>query len=80
MNLTNDKASFIEKKMKEFKLVDMREQYQTLISEAEETSESYLDFLIKLLSVEDEGKTVRRTEKLTHRACFEMPSSLEDIA
>lgn len=42
--------------MKQFKLVDMRNCYEDIIAEAEEESLGYMDFLIRLLSVEDEGK------------------------
>ena len=40
-------AAYIEARMKQFKLVDMREQYQELIRVASEQSMTYEDFLIK---------------------------------
>lgn len=55
---------YIETKMKQFKLVDMRQQYPDLIAEAEMTAMGYQDFLVRLLSVEEEGKNARRTGKL----------------
>lgn len=76
---TLSKEEYIESTMKKFKLVDMREQYADLISEAEAASLGYVDFLICLLSVEEEGKKHRRYEKLLGKACFESRSSLEDI-
>ena len=57
--------------MKRFKLVDMREQYQDLILEAESSSMDYETFLVRLLAAEEEGKIRRRTEKLRREAGFE---------
>ena len=65
--------------MKQFKLVDMREQYRDLILEAESSAMDYESFLVRLLSVEEEGKRGRRTEKLRREACFEAEKRLEDI-
>ena len=70
---------YIEARMKQFKLVDMREQYRDLITEAEAASMGYEDFLIRLLNVEEEGKRSRRTKKLCRKACFEAERHLEDI-
>src|SRR5699024_6031752 len=61
------------------KLVDMREQYRDLILEAESSAMDYESFLVRLLSVEEEGKRDRRTEKLRREACFEAEKRLEDI-
>jgi len=72
-------AEYIETMMKQFKLVDMREQYRDLILEAESSSMDYESFLIRLLAVEEEGKRGRRTEKLRKEACFESEKHLEDI-
>lgn len=77
--VNHDKEAYIEAKMKQFKLVDMREQYSDLIAEAEMTSLGYLDFLIRLLSVEEEGKKYRRYERLLGNARFESSTTLEDI-
>ena len=49
-------AEYIESMMKQFKLVDMREQYRDLILEAESSAMDYESFLVRLLSVEEEGK------------------------
>lgn len=73
------KNDFIIKKMKQFKLVDMREQCLDLIDEAEQDSLNYTDFLVRLLTVEDEGKHIRRTEKLKSKAGFDSTSRLSDI-
>lgn len=72
-------AEYIEAMMKNFKLVDMREQYRDLISEAESSAMGYEEFLVKLLNIEEEGKRDRRTRKLRKEACFEAEKSLEDI-
>ena len=77
VNQTN--AEYITAMMKQFKLVDMREQYQDLILEAEATSMDYETFLVRLLSIEEKGKRGRRTERLLKEACFEAEKRLEDI-
>ena len=71
-------AEYIKRMMKRFKLVDMREQYQDLILEAESTSMAYETFLVRLLAVEEEGKSRRRTEKLRREASFEFEKRLDD--
>lgn len=76
---TDEKEAYIKEKMKQFKLVDMRNCYTDITAEAEETSMGYMDFLIRLLSVEDEGKTARRVENLLEKANFDSASSLADI-
>ncbi|MBM7563021.1 IS21-like element helper ATPase IstB [Fusibacter tunisiensis] len=77
--ITQNKEEYIQTMMKQFKLVDMRDQYLDLINEAETASLGYMDFLVRLLSVEEEGKKNRRYEKLLDKACFESIASLEDI-
>ena len=72
-------AEYIKRMMKRFKLVDMREQYQDLILEAESSSMDYETFLVRLLAAEEEGKIRRRTEKLRREAGFESETRLEDI-
>lgn len=72
-------AEYMAAMMKQFKLVDMREQYQDLIQEAEASSMGYGAFLKHLLSVEEAGKRSRRTEKLRSAAGFEAEKHLEDI-
>ena len=56
-------AAYIEARMKQFKLVDMREQYQELIRVASEQSMTYEDFLIMLLQAEETGKKRRQAER-----------------
>lgn len=74
-----EKESYIEEKMKQFKLVDMRKHYPDIIAEAETLSLGYMDFLIRLLQMEEEGKTARRMENLLEAAHFDSCSSLADI-
>lgn len=76
---TAEKEAYIEEKMKQFKLVDMRNCYTDIIAEAEATSLGYMDFLIRLLSVEDEGKMNRRVANLIEKANFDSVSNLMDI-
>lgn len=73
------KEAYVDSMMKQFKLVDMRHQYVELINEAENASLGYLDFLVCLLSVEEEGKKIRRYERLLDKARFESTASLEEI-
>mgnify|MGYP003364862268 CR=1 FL=1 len=49
-------AAYIEARMKQFKLVDMREQYQELIRVASEQFMTYEDFLIMLSQAEETGQ------------------------
>jgi DNA replication protein DnaC len=65
--------------MKQFKLVDMRESYLSLIDEAESSGLGYKEFLVRLLEIEEDGKTCRRQGRLKKRACFEMEKTLENI-
>ncbi len=71
--------NYVEQTMKRFKLVDMREQYIDIIEQATQESMTYLDFLVRLLSVEEEGKNARREEALLDKASFDSVCVLEDI-
>ncbi|MGY3724208.1 DNA replication protein DnaC [Granulicatella balaenopterae] len=73
------KEEYIYEMMKNFKLVDMREQYMDIITEATNESLSYIDFLVRLIKVEEHGKLARRNSKLINSACFDITSTLEDI-
>ena len=50
-----EKAAYIEEKMKQFKLVDMREQFRDIIAGAQQESLGYMDFLVRLLSAGKKG-------------------------
>ena len=79
MQQINNQDTYIEEKMKQFHLIDMREQYDSLITEAEQTNLVYKDFLIRLLQIEEEGKSCRRSERLLKKASFESYKRLKDI-
>lgn len=79
MEMIKNPEAYVEETMKRFKLVDMREQYSDIIAEAERDSIGYMDFLVRLLSVEEEGKNARRREMLLEKANFDSPSTLDDI-
>lgn len=72
-------SDYITSKMKQFKLVDMKEQYPDLIAQARESRMDYEDFLLRLIQIEDEGKRSRRSSMLTAGAHFEALKYLEDI-
>lgn len=70
---------YIEAKIKQSKLVDMREQYTDLIRQAEERCLGYKDFLISLLKTEKTGKMMRQRERLLNAAHFDSIKDLNDI-
>jgi len=74
-----DARAYVERTMKRFRLVDMREQYADIIAEAEADAMGYMDFLVRLLSAEEEGKDARRREMLLGKAKFDSPKALSDI-
>ena len=71
--------TYADEMMKRFKLVDMREQYSDIIEEAVSSSMGYMDFLVRLLSVEEKGKNARRQEMLLEKADFDSAATLKDI-
>lgn len=77
--IMDEKNAYIKQTMRRFKLVDMRDQYADIIAEAEQNSLGYTDFLVRLLAIEEEGKKIRRQEKLIEHAHFDSPSTLKDI-
>ena len=74
-----DDVDFVKAKMKQFKLVDMRESLVDLVAEADDQQMDRMAFLRYLFEVEDRGKTIRRTERLREKAGFEDIKHLEDI-
>lgn len=70
---------YIQEKMKQFRLVDMRKQYEDLIQEATLEGLGYKEFLIRLLKTEEEGKANRRYEKLRNNASFDSTKRLSEI-
>jgi len=79
MRTASETDKYIASKMKQFKLVDMRELYQSLIDEAESSALGYKEFLVRLLEAEEGGKASRREERLKKQACFESAKTLDDI-
>ena len=79
MHMEINNREYIEDAMKRFRLVDMREHLDELISDAERLKMSYEEFLTSLIKCEDCGKTYRRQERLKHDAHFESCKELEDI-
>lgn len=77
MSAANDK--YINEQLKLFKLVDMRERYEEIISEAIDEKLGYKDFLIRLIQVEEEGKRKRLEERLILKAGFDFIKTLDDI-
>lgn len=72
-------AEYISSCLKQFKLIDIREQYQDIAVEAETEGMSHIDFLKRLLETERRGKAERRQRNLLHRANFESLKYIEDI-
>lgn len=79
LTTVEDTKTYIDDMMKRFKLVDMREQYSDIIAAAEAETMGYTDFLVRLLSVEEEGKNARRQEMLLEKANFDTYAQLKDI-
>lgn len=77
--IAEDMRTYADDMMKRFKLIDMRKQYADIMEEAEENAMGYMDFLVRLLSVEEEGKNARRQEMLLEKANFDTNASLDDI-
>jgi len=70
---------YIEKQLKIFKLIDIREQYQEQIQIAIAEELSYRDFLFNLLELEELGKKNRRIERLVKEAHFENIKTLDEF-
>lgn len=77
--INEEMRTYADEMMKRFKLVDMREQYSDIIEEAVSSSMGYMDFLVRLLSVEEKGKNARRQEMLLEKADFDSAATLKDI-
>lgn len=77
MSAADDK--YINEQLKLFKLVDMRERYEEIISEAIDEKLGYKDFLIRLIQAEQEGKHKRLKERLILKAGFDFIKTLDDI-
>lgn len=69
---------YIKDKLKKFKLVDIKDNYQELINEAVENKLSYKEFLLNLINIEDAGKKRRLTDRRIKAANFETIKTLDD--
>ena len=72
-------GEYIEAMMKQFKLVDMREQYRDLILEAESSSMDYESFLVRLLSVEEDKLAREDDESLCHVTAEMLISAVQEL-
>lgn len=81
MNLTTseEKKAYVTQSLKRFRLVDIREQYDDLIAEAEQEHMGYEDFLVHLVRTEENGKNERRRGRLVEKANFDSTATLDDI-
>lgn len=79
VNLAMDKEDqYIYSILKQFKLVDIRENYFDLIEEAKKGQLDYKQFLLHILQHEEEGKKRRMIAKLIREAHFEKEQSLDE--
>lgn len=69
----------LEEMLKKLKLLDIRENYQDIVEEAIDAKLGYKDFLIKLVSMEVEGRKNRLGNRLIMQAGFDSIKTLEDI-
>jgi len=76
---TNGKDECLEEMLRNLKLLDIRENYQEAIEEAIESKESYREFLIRLVTLETEGRKKRRGDRMLMQAGFDYIKTLDDI-
>lgn len=69
----------LEEMLKKLKLLDIRKNYQDIVEEAIDAKLGYKDFLIKLVSMEVEGRKNRLGNRLIMQAGFDSIKTLEDI-
>lgn len=69
----------IEEMCRRLKLVDIRENYEDIISEAVSTKEGYLSFMHRLLSNEVQGRKERLSDRLVVQAGFDYVKTLDEI-
>ncbi|MEA4901051.1 IS21-like element helper ATPase IstB [Desulfitobacterium sp.] len=74
----NAEDQYIDRTLKKFKLVDIRNNYNDLIEEAKRDHLDYKSFLIKLIQYEEHGKIKRMVEKNTKSAGFHRNMTLEN--
>jgi DNA replication protein DnaC len=74
--MINADDEYIYNTLKKFKMVDIRNNYNDLIKEAEEEKLDYKSFLIKLIQYEDQGKQKRMVERNIKAAGFDKENTL----
>src|SRR5665647_888494 len=75
----NLRDEYLEEMLRKLKLHDIRENYQDVIEEAIESKEGYREFLLRLVSMETDGRKNRRGDRLTVQAGFDYIKTLDDI-
>jgi len=79
VNLEIDTSNqYIDSMLKDFKMVDIRQQYNELIQIAVEKQLGYKEFLAILLRTEELGRKERRTNRYIRSANFEKIMTLEE--
>lgn len=76
--MINAEDQYIYKTLKKFKLVDIRNNFNDLIEEAEEEKLDYKGFLIKLIQYEEQGKQSRMVERHIKAAGFDKENTIEN--
>lgn len=75
----NTSNEYIESVLKKFKLLDIRQHYETEVANAIENNIGHREFLAKLLMLEDEGKKIRLRERNIKNARFEGIKTIESF-
>lgn len=74
----NTEDEYITNMLTRFKLIDIKENYQTLINQAINENLGYKEFLLQLIRIEEEGKLRRRVDRNIKSACFESLRTIEE--
>lgn len=77
MNTEIYSDEYIENRLKSFKLIDIKEQYNSLINEAIKSNLGYREFLVSLIKAEEDGKAKRAFERRVTSANFHNIKTLE---
>ena len=65
------KDEHLEEMLRKLKLTDIRKNYQDAIEEAIEAKEGYREFLIRLATMEIDGRKKRRGDRMVVQAGFD---------
>lgn len=74
----NAEDEYITNMLTRFKLIDIKENYQTLITQAINENLGYKEFLLQLIRTEEDGKLRRRVVRNIKSASFESLKTLEE--